>query len=67
LDDRQLLYLAWVGGAGDDDIITEAVTAYTAWAWDSYAAAVPLNADELLHVTLEAVGTTDLRRRSIFA
>ena len=34
LDDRQLLFLAWVGGAGDNDLLVEAVTAYTAWVWD---------------------------------
>jgi hypothetical protein len=66
LDDQQLLFLAWPGGAGTDNILVEAVTAYSAWVWETYEAAAPLNADELHQITLEAVGATDPRRRSIY-
>jgi hypothetical protein len=66
LDDRQLLFLAWPGGAGADDILVEAVTAYTAWVWDTYEAASPLIADQLHLVTMEAVGAVDDRRRSVY-
>jgi hypothetical protein len=66
LDDRQLLFLAWPVGTDAEDILVEAVTAFSAWVWDSYEAATPLNADTLHQITLEAVGAVDLRRRSIY-
>ena len=67
LDDELLLYLAWPPGCGDDDILVEAVTAYTDWVWTAGDAQRLLDPGSLQQVVLEAVeAPVGAARRSIF-
>jgi hypothetical protein len=67
LDDELLLYLAWPPGCGDDNILVEAVTAFTDWVWTAGDAQRLLDPGSLQQVVLEAVeAPVGAIRRSIF-